>query len=274
MMVGGFLRAAGLIPAFAGLCLVSAVPVFAGFQSAVAQVTTEQNLRTCLDGRYPSLCDRTRLTPSQRQQADTAERAANLNTCLDGRYPSLCRHALLTPEERGRVDAAERRANFEVCRTGQTPSLCRRHLLTPDQQRVVNAAERQHNLTVCLDGRTPSLCQRNLLSAEEKRRVAEAERRAGANAPRVSPPLATTQRAPATSSPRRARLSGCEDGLWIDRVAANGAILMLSDGSVWRVDPVDTVVSSIWLPVTDVIVCDDEIINVDDRESVAARRVR
>lgn len=243
-------------------------------QTVAAQSSAEQNLRTCLDGRYPALCDRSRLTQEQRRQAEGAERAANLNTCIDGRYPALCRYAMLTPEERARVDVAERRANFEVCRTGQTPALCRRHLLTPDQQRQVENAERQHNLTVCLDGRYSSLCRRQLLTADEQRRVAEAERRASAQAPRAQSPAATAPRSVTRAPARRPSLSGCEDGLWIDRVAANGAILILSDGSVWRVDPVDTVISSIWLPISDVVVCADEIINVDDGESVVARRVR
>ncbi len=97
-----------------------------------------------------------------------------------------------------------------------------------------------------------------------------------------SPPMRETQpnaamnapRPPTVIVPRRSRPFGCEDGLWIDQVASNGAILILSDGSVWRVDPIDTVISSIWLPVDDVLVCGSEIINVDDRERVSARRIR
>jgi hypothetical protein len=69
-------------------------------------------------------------------------------------------------------------------------------------------------------------------------------------------------------------LSACEDGHWIGEVLADGKILKLEDGSIWQVDPVDTVTSSIWLPVSDVIVCDDKIVNVDDGETVGARRMR
>src|SRR5229473_7013100 len=33
-------------------------------------------------------------------------------------------------------------------------------------------------------------------------------------------------------------------------------------------DPTDTLTSSLWLPVSDVIVCDDKIVNVDDGDTV------
>ena len=47
------------------------------------------------------------------------------------------------------------------------------------------------------------------------------------------------------------------------------------DGSLWKVDPIDASTSSIWLPVTDVLVCDDaKIVNVDDGESVEVTRIR
>ena len=72
----------------------------------------------------------------------------------------------------------------------------------------------------------------------------------------------------------RPRRSDCESGLWIDQVEADGAILILSDGSVWRVDPMDTITSAIWLPISDVLVCGNRIINLDDREAVSARRIR
>jgi hypothetical protein len=66
----------------------------------------------------------------------------------------------------------------------------------------------------------------------------------------------------------------CEDGHWVEEVLVDGKILKLEDGSLWRVEPIDTVTSSIWLPVSDVIVCDDKIVNVDDGETVHARQMR
>jgi hypothetical protein len=72
------------------------------------------------------------------------------------------------------------------------------------------------------------------------------------------------------SAPARA----CDDGHWIDEVLADGQILKLDDGGRWKVDPIDTITSSLWLPVSDVIVCDDKIVNVDDGETVQVRRIR
>ena len=66
----------------------------------------------------------------------------------------------------------------------------------------------------------------------------------------------------------------CEDGHWINEVLADGQILKLEDDSLWKVEPIDAVTSSLWLPVSDVIVCDDKIVNVDDGETVHARRLR
>jgi len=42
------------------------------------------------------------------------------------------------------------------------------------------------------------------------------------------------------SAPARA----CDDGHWIDEVVADGQILKLEDGSLWKVDPTDTLTSS------------------------------
>jgi hypothetical protein len=72
------------------------------------------------------------------------------------------------------------------------------------------------------------------------------------------------------SAPARA----CEDGHWIDEVLADGQILKLEDGTLWQVDPGDTITSSLWLPVSDVIVCDDKIVNIDDGETVRIRKIR
>jgi hypothetical protein len=66
----------------------------------------------------------------------------------------------------------------------------------------------------------------------------------------------------------------CEDGHWIDAVLADGKILKLEDGSLWKVDPTDTITASLWLPISDVIVCDEKIVNVDDEETVHVRRMR
>ncbi|MDH4569988.1 hypothetical protein E8E95_25200 [Pseudomonas sp. BN414] len=68
--------------------------------------------------------------------------------------------------------------------------------------------------------------------------------------------------------------SGCEADHWINSVEGNGEVVTLEDGSVWLVDDVDTVDSSLWLPTTDIVACDGKLINIDDDESVWAERIR
>jgi hypothetical protein len=63
-------------------------------------------------------------------------------------------------------------------------------------------------------------------------------------------------------------------GHWIEEVLADGKILKLEDGSLWRVDSVDAVTSAVWVPMSDVIVCDDSIVNVDDSETVHVHQIR
>ena len=57
-------------------------------------------------------------------------------------------------------------------------------------------------------------------------------------------------------------------------MAADGQIIKLEDGSIWEVDPVDVIDSALWLPISDIVVCDDKLINTDDNETVSAREIR
>jgi len=68
--------------------------------------------------------------------------------------------------------------------------------------------------------------------------------------------------------------SSCEDGHWIDSVMDDGSIVKLEDGSIWQVDDVDAVDSALWLPTTDIVVCDGKLINTEDHESVSAEQIR
>jgi hypothetical protein len=72
----------------------------------------------------------------------------------------------------------------------------------------------------------------------------------------------------------QSRYRSCEDGHWIDDVMDDGRLIKLEDGSLWEVDEIDTVDSALWLPASDVVVCAGRLINIDDNESVGARRVR
>jgi len=79
--------------------------------------------------------------------------------------------------------------------------------------------------------------------------------------------------APSQSQPSQ-QSSGCEDGHWIQSIAGNGEIIKLEDGSIWQVDGVDTVTSSIWLPVSNITICGPYLINTDDGEKVSATRLK
>jgi len=68
--------------------------------------------------------------------------------------------------------------------------------------------------------------------------------------------------------------SGCKDGHWIKSVAGNGEIIQLEDGSIWQVDSIDTVISSIWLPISNITICGSYLVNTDDGEKVSVRRLK
>lgn len=224
-------------------------------------------MEVSIDGRYPALCNRSDLTPSQLKSVDKAEHAANLKTCLDGRYPALCRHGDLTPEEAARVSKAEHAANLKTCLDGRYPALCRHGDLTTEEAARVSKAEHAANLKTCLDGRYPALCRHGDLAPEEAKRVESAE----ASHPKVASPSTGSRVAKGRG---RGGYSGCDDGHWIDSVMDDGKLIKLEDGSLWRVDDADAIDSALWLPVSDVVVCDDKIINTDDNESVHAVQIQ
>jgi hypothetical protein len=68
--------------------------------------------------------------------------------------------------------------------------------------------------------------------------------------------------------------SGCEDGHWIESVSSNGEIIKLEDGSIWQVDSIDTITSSIWLPISNITICGSTLINTDDGEKGNATRLK
>jgi len=68
--------------------------------------------------------------------------------------------------------------------------------------------------------------------------------------------------------------ASCEDGHWINEVLESGSIIILEDNSVWKVNSVDTIDSSLWLPMTNIVACEDKLINTDDGEVVKAYKIR
>ena len=65
----------------------------------------------------------------------------------------------------------------------------------------------------------------------------------------------------------------CESGHWIQEVSENGSIVILEDGTVYQVSSLDTIISSLWLPITSITACDYKLINIDDGEIVEARKL-
>ncbi len=230
---------------------------------AYGQRSRDDNLRTCLTGQYPASCNHSLLAPDQLRRALDAERRENLRRCLTGRYPALCRDSMLTQEELTQVREAERRENLETCKAGRYPALCKHDLLSSSELQMVRDAERRENLRVCLEGRYPSLCNHSLLTSDESQRVEAAEQQAASVRSKAS-----------TSKPGLGGGGRCESGHWIEWVSDDGDVIKLEDGSVWQIDAADAVVSAIWLPVSDIVVCGDKLINADDGESVSAMRIR
>jgi hypothetical protein len=227
----------------------------------LAQTNRGQNLNICLTGKYPALCDHSRLTPEQLKLVLEAERRENLMTCMTGKFSALCDHFKLSDAELKAVREAEKQENLQLCLSGRFSSMCNHSLLSPTEAERVRAAEKNENLRVCLDGRFLELCNKDMLTPEQAKSVAAAEAQAGAarSTPRGS-------RAPNV----RSSAGDCKSGHWIESVAGDGKIIKLEDGSMWQVNDVDTITSSLWLPTSEVVVCGTKIINTDDGESVEA----
>lgn len=66
----------------------------------------------------------------------------------------------------------------------------------------------------------------------------------------------------------------CEAGHWVRSVTPDGTIVVLEDGSVWEIDPPESVMTMLWLPATEIVVCGDRLIHADDGEAVRADRIR
>jgi len=139
--------------------------------------------------------------------------------------------------------------------------------LTQGELKQVIVVERAENLKSCLTGRYPTLCDKSLLTQEQLAQAQQAERRA-----------AESRRQYAAKAPqvhgRRSSASECESGHWVESVSGDGQIVKLEDGSIWEVNAVDAITTMLWLPTTDIVACDDKLINTDDNESVEATRIR
>ena len=68
--------------------------------------------------------------------------------------------------------------------------------------------------------------------------------------------------------------NGCERGHWIRSVADSGGVVILEDSSVWLIGSLDKITTMLWLPVTNVLACDGQLINLNSGETAQARRAR
>ncbi len=247
--------------------VVAAFTVLAANATAETALQRAQNLATCLQGQYPTLCRHEWLSVNERGQVDQAEHQANLRTCLNGNYPTLCDKTRLNAAEAKQVAAAEHQANLRVCLTGNYPTLCNHSLLSGEETKQVAAAEHAANMRICSTGRYKSLCRKELLNTSEREQVNRAE----ASVEAARPALPTGVLPPAYASRQS---YGCDDGHWISSIEGDGKVITLEDGSVWLVGDYDTYDSRYWSSTDDVVACSDKLINVDEGETVEAERVR
>jgi hypothetical protein len=66
----------------------------------------------------------------------------------------------------------------------------------------------------------------------------------------------------------------CESGHWIKSKISDGSVVVLEDNSIWEIDSFDRIDSMLWLPIENIVICDDELINVDTGDKVSATRLR
>lgn len=66
-------------------------------------------------------------------------------------------------------------------------------------------------------------------------------------------------------------------GHWLTEKTDDGSVLILEDGSVWQVDPLDRVDTALWLPPSDLVVVETAdspasylLVNTDDGEKATA----
>ena len=76
-------------------------------QTDVQNAEARENLKICLDGKYPSLCNQFLLSEEQKDKVNRAEIRENLKICLDGSYPSLCKNEILLYEQKIQVQKSE-----------------------------------------------------------------------------------------------------------------------------------------------------------------------
>lgn len=76
----------------------------------------------------------------------------------------------------------------------------------------------------------------------------------------------------------RGGYAGVGGGHWVKEVADSGALVILEDGSMWDVSPLDRIYTTLWLATEDIIVLESDdplypykLVNTDDKETVEVK---
>jgi hypothetical protein len=74
--------------------------------------------------------------------------------------------------------------------------------------------------------------------------------------------------------------SGGSSGHWIQENIDSGSMMILEDGSIWKIDPLDKIDAMLWLPISNITIVNSDngspgydylLINIDDGEKVHAK---
>ncbi len=80
--------------------------------------------------------------------------------------------------------------------------------------------------------------------------------------------------------PNIGQYSGGSSGHWIQENIDSGSMIVLEDGSIWKIDPLDKIEAMLWLPISSITIVtsnngspgyDYLLINTDDREKAHAK---
>ncbi len=81
-----------------------------------------------------------------------------------------------------------------------------------------------------------------------------------------------------TTEGKAASYPGIGSKHWIQKVIDGGKLILLEDGSMWEISPIDIVTTCIWLPVSNISVMSGKdavypymLINTDDGETADAK---
>lgn len=268
----------------------------------VDEIERQENQRICLTGKTPDKCDRGLLSLRDIQQTIVAERRENLKNCLLGpggdRRP--CRREWLNEAEMKRVEAsgklplearpasADRTVDSPVVaqptasqpqafprpeRLGGpvTPPVAQlpvvpQPVVAPAQQPVFIDVPKAVPASRKAESKTEAKAATKAARAASAAREARVTTRDKALAPAVA--AAATPAARETRSP----YAHCNAEQFIENVSSEGRVAELEDGSLWIIvlRDADRVLS--WDLPAHVVACPTELINVENGQSVQARR--